>query len=203
MRLLERLDYAALARDPKVLLGYSDLTAPLNAFAQRSGVVTFHGPVASASMSEAARERLLRALSSLEPFEPLRANATALVGGRARGPIRGGNLSLAAHLCGTPFAIATRGAILALEDVNEAPYRIDRLLTQLRLAGAFDGASGVALGDLEHLDVAAERLDGLGLPVACGLPFGHIDEQWLLPIGLEAELDADSGELRFAEPAVS
>ncbi|MDE2481358.1 MAG: LD-carboxypeptidase [bacterium] len=203
MRILDQLDYGALARDPKVVLGYSDLTAPLNAFAARSGVVTFHGPVASAPLSEAGRERLLRALTTLDPLEPLRTAAAPIVTGTARGHLVGGNLSLVAHLCGTPFAVATRGAILALEDVNEAPYRIDRLLTQLRLAGAFTGAAGFAFGDLEHLDVVAERIGDLGIPAACGLPFGHIDEQWLLPIGLEAELDGAAGVLRFAQSGVS
>ena len=96
-----------------------------------------------------------------------------------------------------------RGAIVALEDVHEAPYRIDRMLTQLLLSGAFAGAASFALGDLEHLDVVSERLQSLGCPILGGLPFGHIDEQWCLPLGLEAELNADTGTLRWAEPAVA
>ncbi len=203
MRLLGALDYDALARDPKVLLGYSDLTAPLNAFAQRAGVITFHGPVASAPMSEAARERLLRALTTTDSMEPIITTAAPIAGGAASGPVYGGNLTLIAHLCGTPYATDLCGAILAIEDVNEAAYRIDRLLTQLRLAGALDGVRGIAVGDLEHLDIVTERLGGLGIPVVAGLPFGHIDEQWVLPIGLDAVLDAEAGKLRFAEAAVA
>jgi muramoyltetrapeptide carboxypeptidase len=180
MRILDRVDYAALARDPKCVMGYSDMTALLNAFAARSNVVTFHGPIAGAPMSELQRERVKRALFGAD-FEAL--EGAALVPGNARGVLRGGNLSLIAALCGTPYAIDFTGSIVLLEDVDEAPYRIDRLLTQLQLAGAFDAAAGFVIGDIPAPQVLRERLARYGKPAIGGVPSGHIDEQSVLPIG--------------------
>jgi muramoyltetrapeptide carboxypeptidase len=197
MRTLEALDYDAFARDPKPVLGYSDLTAPLNALAQRSRVVTFHGPVMNAPLSAAARDRIARALGEHD-FGDAR-GGEVITGGVARGRLCGGNLSLIAHLCGTPYALDARDAVVFLEDLDEAPYRIDRMLTQLRLAGWFAAARGVAVGDIEHVDVVRERLQDLGIPVLAGLPFGHIGEQCVMPIGAEAELDATNARLRISE----
>lgn len=185
MRILDRIDYAAFAREPKCVMGYSDLTALLNALNQRCGVVTFHGPVASAPMSAAQRECVKRALFHGKFEAP---HAHALVPGTASGVLRGGNLSLIAALCGTPYAIDFRDAIALIEDVDEAPYRIDRLLTQLLLAGAFERARGFAIGDVPAPSVVQERLAALGLPVVAGIDAGHLEEQAVLPIGGEATI---------------
>jgi muramoyltetrapeptide carboxypeptidase len=203
MRILDRLDYAAFSADPKVVLGYSDLTAALNALTQRARAITFHGPVMNRPLSRASCERILSALGEGIPAQDLALASPCVSRGTARGPLRGGNLSLIAHLCGTPFAVETRGAIVFIEDVGEAPYRIDRMLTQLRLAGAFEAAAGVAVGDIGGNGVVRERLAGLGIPVAMGAPFGHIDDQAVMPIGVECELDADRGMLRFLESGVA
>jgi muramoyltetrapeptide carboxypeptidase len=204
MRILDAIDYAALAGDPKVVVGYSDLTALLNAIAQRTGLVTFHGPVAALSQFGADEtEWLRRAVMSAAPIGELVAGGVhTMSGGGARGHLRGGNLSLVTALIGTPYAIDTAGALLVLEEVDEAPYRIDRMLTQLRLSGALAKAAGILIGRCRNCDVDAEhpyaampfarvlwdRLGDLGVPVLSDLPIGHDGEQWTIPIGLEAEL---------------
>jgi muramoyltetrapeptide carboxypeptidase len=218
MRILDRVDYDAVARDPKVILGYSDLTALLNAITQRTGLITFHGPVAALSQFTPNEIRWLRAaVMNAEPLGTLHvADARTLSGGSASGRLVGGNLSLITSLIGTPLEIDASGAILVLEDVDEPPYRIDRMLTQLRLSGAFTRAAGVIAGGWTNCDVAddhvyaglrlsdvlADRLSDLGIPVLLDLPIGHIHEQWTLPLGARARLDADARTLTLAEPAV-
>lgn len=218
MRLLDRLDYAALAADPKVLLGYSDLTALLNTVTQRTGLTTFHGPVAALSaFSDAERAWLTSAVMNSTPLGTLAWHgARALTPGTARGRIVGGNLSLIAALVGTPYEIDTSDAILVIEEVEEAPYRIDRMLTQLRLSGALSRAAGIVCGGWTNCDVAEDhiyaglrledvlrdRLADLGIPVLMDLPIGHIDEQWTLPLGAGAELDAAAGTLTILDAGV-
>ena len=218
MRILDRLDYEALRADPKVVLGYSDLTALLNAVTQRTGLVTFHGPVAALSEFTDSEMQWLRS-AVMEPRALGALNveqARTLVNGTARGRIVGGNLSLISGLVGTPYAVNTDGAILVIEEIGESPYRIDRMLTQLRMSGALQCAVGIVAGgwtdcdvDETHVyagmrlsDVLHDRLADLGIPVLLDLPIGHIDEQWTLPIGLPARLDAAAKTLTIEEPAV-
>ena len=216
MRILDALDYDALARDPKVVLGYSDLTALLNAITQRTGLVTFHGPVAALSQfTQNEIGWLARAVMQAEPIGELTASGARVIrGGSAEGVLRGGNLSLVASLLGTPYEIDTSGAIVVLEEVEEAPYRIDRMLTQLRLSGALKKAAGIALGTCANCDVGPDhpyaampldaalrdRLGDAGIPVVSELPIGHAGEQWTLPIGLHARMDERG--LRIERPAV-
>lgn len=207
MRILDAIDYDALAADPKVVLGYSDLTALLNAITQRTGLVTFHGPVAALSGFGADEiASLRRAVMSVTPIGTLRASETqTLVAGSACGRLCGGNLSLVTALIGTPYEIDTTEALLMIEEVDEAPYRIDRMLTQLRLAGALKNLAGILVGRCKNCDVDSEhpyaamtltrtlrdRLGDLGLPVLAELPIGHDGEQWTIPIGLEAQIKDD------------
>ncbi len=153
MRILDAIDYAALAANPKVVLGYSDLTAILNTITQRTGLVTFHGPVAALSpFTENESAWLRRALMRSEPLGELHdANAYAITGGTACGRLCGGNLSLVTSLLGTPYEIDTSRAILLIEEVDEAPYRIDRMLTHLRLSGALSRAAGILVGRCRQL----------------------------------------------------
>ncbi len=215
MRILDELDYAAIAADPKVVMGFSDLTAVLNAVARRSGVVTFHGPLAAREsvFDDATLAYVERVCMSTEPIGTLRAREAHVVrASSARGRLAGGNLSLVSALVGTPWVPAFRGALLLLEETEEQPYRIDRMLTQLRLAGALEATKGVLFGACTHCEaqgpsmtadqVIADRLGDLDRPVVAGLPFGHIHEQWVLPIGLEAKLDAESLSLEIPEAAV-
>lgn len=216
MRILDAIAYDALAADPKVVLGYSDLTALLNAVTQKTGLVTFHGPVAGLSeFTERETAWLSRAVMRAEALGELpAAQSSILRPGSARGVLRGGNLSLVTALLGTPYEIDARGALLILEEVEEPPYRIDRMLTQLRMSGAFSRAAGVLLGTCKKCDVdeqhpyaamplartLQDRLGDLGIPVLADLPIGHAGEQWTLPIGLEARIE--NGRVFVDSPAV-
>lgn len=226
-RILDRVDFDALARRPKPLIGYSDITTILNAATRHSGVVTFHAPMARAAMPPFSRRHFERVLASAEPAGRLerlpqpeevllpRENRVAtLRGGVAEGPLAGGNLTLLQCLIGTPHFPDLDGAILFLEDVGEDLYRVDRMLAHLRMAGALARLAGVAVGRFTELErsmadgalgldeVLATYLVPLGIPVAHGFPIGHIDDQWTLPLGVRARLDAGAGELELLEAAV-
>jgi len=216
-RLLDLVDYDALRADPKVLLGYSDLTALLGACSARAGVVTFHGPVVALSpFGPDEIGWLRRAVLSDAPVGTLAApEGRALVPGRARGRLAGGNLSLMAALVGTPYAIDCAGAIVFLEEIDEAPYRIDRMATQLRASGALRGCAGIVLGTFAGCDpgedaeperrlahVLADRFGDLGVPVLSGAPIGHDGDQWTLPVGAFATLDAGDGTLAVERPGL-
>ena len=213
MRILETVDYAALRRRPKPVIGYSDLTALHAAIATRCETMTFHGPTARAELSVFSRESLQRAAVGGDPAG-LAEGARMLAPGRARGRLVGGNLAILCALAGTAYAPDYRNAILVLEDVNEAVYRIDRMLTQLRLTGALGACAGLVFGqftDIPHdepeeslgartLDeVLGEVASTLGVPCIAGAPIGHVADQWTLPLGAEAELDADAGTLRILQ----
>lgn len=213
MRILDEIDYNALRRHPKTLIGYSDITGLHAAVAAQAELVTMHGPTAREDISDFSRESLQRAAS--DGVNPCGRAETArtLVGGRARGRLMGGNLALLASLCGTPYAPCFDAAILVVEDVGEAVYRIDRMFTQLRLAGALRGLAGMAFGSFTDVsadsrDAVEERsLDKLleeiarhvGVPCISGIPMGHVRDQWTFPLGLIAELDADACTLVVPE----
>ncbi|HYR10159.1 MAG TPA: LD-carboxypeptidase [Longimicrobium sp.] len=217
MRIIDQIDWDALARHPKALIGFSDNTA-VHLAAQRAGVVGFHGPHPhTADFPDFARDELLRVLTVPEPAGvlplPPGGRAETLAGGVAEGPLLGGNLSLLSATLGTPYAIRPEGAILFIEEVGEHPYRLDRLLSHLRLAGVLSAVAGIAVGGItetpemegapDAAEVVRDTLGGLGVPVATGFPFGHIDDNWTLPLGVRARLDADAGTLALLEPAVA
>lgn len=228
IRLLDRVDYGAMASRPKALIGFSDITSLLNAVTRLTGVVTFHGPVARAAMPVFSRRHFERVLASAEApgllgrlpqatdvLVPQENRIVSIGGGVAEGPLAGGNLTLLQCTIGTPYFPDLAGAILFLEDVGEDLYRVDRMLAQLRLIGALRCLAGVAVGrftDLRRSDgdgalgfyeVLATYFAPLGIPVAYGFPIGHIDAQWTLPLGVRARLDATKGELELLEPAVT
>jgi muramoyltetrapeptide carboxypeptidase len=209
MRLLDGLDYDALRRRPKAIIGYSDITALHCAVARRCELSSIHGPTARSTLTPFAHDSLRHA--TLRDAEPcgVASGARTLVAGRARGRLMGGNLALLAALHGTPYEPDYEGVILVLEDVNEAPYRIERMLLQLRLSGALQRCAGIAFGSFTN---TGEKDDGLGgtrslaavieeaaraagVPSVCDVPVGHIDDQWSIPLGMEAELDADAKRL--------
>jgi muramoyltetrapeptide carboxypeptidase len=218
MRVLDRLDYDGLRADPKIVLGYSDITAILNAVTARAGLVTFHGPLADASQFTAQGINWLRrALMDPRPIGTLESpQAGTIVAGSACGRLVGGNLSLICALLGTPYALDFRGAVAFFEEIREAPYRIDRMLTQLMLSGAFEGAAGIAVGTCVDCDPSAEdaefslsllemlrdRLQALGKPAFYGAQIGHLPEQRTLPIGVRATLDANARTLTIEEAGV-
>ncbi|HEX8394851.1 MAG TPA: LD-carboxypeptidase [Longimicrobium sp.] len=222
MRILDAVDWDALARQPRAMIGFSDNTA-VHLAAQRAGVVSFHGPHPhTPEFPDFARDTFLPVMTRAEaagvlPFPAAGGPACAqtVTGGVAEGLLVGGNLALLAATLGTPFAVQPDGAILFLEEVGEHAYRLDRLLTQLRLAGVLNRVAGVAVGAVSEqpdagrpdvplaADLVRERLGDLGVPVAMGFPFGHVDDNWTLPLGVRARLDADAGTLALLEPAVA
>ena len=212
-RVVERLDWPALAAlPPKVLVGFSDVTALHQAFAVRLGLSTVHGPGVTSlgAGDDESREQLRRLLLDPAADVPLTpAPARTLAPGGADGVLVGGNLSLLAADLGTPYVRPAEASIAVLEDVGEEAYRVDRLLTQLLRAGWFDGVLGVAVGELgdriteEAADqLVLDRLGGLGVPVVAGLPVGHGRRNLAFPLGVRARLDADAGTLVVRDPAL-
>jgi muramoyltetrapeptide carboxypeptidase len=211
MRLLAQLDLAPLLEVPKAYIGFSDNTAVHLAIHAR-GLVPFHGPHASGDATEMSEHVLLRVLrdpgpAGALPVPPDRP-AVTLAPGTAEGPLLGGNLSLLAAMCGTPAPPRARGAILFVEEIEEPAYRIDRAWTQLVLTGALDGVAGIAFGrftNCEDFDVELlrELTAPLGVPVLADLPFGHEPDNWTLPLGVRARLDAGRGTIELLEGAVS
>lgn len=191
---------------PKALLGYSDITA-LHAAWARAGLASYHAPTARAVLTAFSREHFLPVVQSQESVQWTAPGARVVHDGRASGRLAGGNLALVASLCGTPWAWDFRDAIVVLEDINEATYRIDRMLTQLVLAGALDGCAALAFGQFTDcpdatedgaralVDVVRDVADLLQVPTLLGVPVGHIDDQWSLPLGAAATLDADARTL--------
>jgi muramoyltetrapeptide carboxypeptidase len=203
MRILADVDYDAMRRHPKALIGYSDITALHAAIGARSGVATFHGPTARGELTAFARDSLVRAVVAHEDSCGTASAARTLRSGRARGRLAGGNLALLAALAGTPYAPDYDGAILVVEDVGEPLYRIDRMLRQLALAGALATLAGLAFGQFtecnDAVDTASRDLDAVlreaadiaGVPALAGIPLGHVGDQWTVPLGAHAELDTD------------
>jgi muramoyltetrapeptide carboxypeptidase len=227
MRILPYIDYQSIRDNPKVITGFSDITGLLNAIYARTGLVTFHGPVAHQTYSDYTLREFRKVMvhptaplviGEAPPFEtaPGRVQSenriTKLVGGTARGRLIGGNLSLISRLIGTPYEPDFRGNILILEDVREEPYRIDRMLTHMWLAGRLEQLSGVAIGKFSKAEsdsntfsveeVLMQRFQPLGIPAIQGLMIGHVRDRTVTPIGVSAELDADAGTLKLLETAV-
>ncbi len=225
-RILPALDFKLIAKNPKILIGYSDITALHLAIHQNTGLVTFHGPVAASTYSDYAKTHVVNAL--MNPSAPYKIEISpdnaakesnlfkteTIRSGKCKGRLIGGNLSLLSALAGTPFGLRDlKGKILFAEDVGEQPYRIDRMLTQLKQSANLRQLSGIALGVFEDcnpkdassqslLDVCKEQFGSLGIPVVYGLSFGHIRDQFTLPVGIETELDADKATITFLEKCV-
>lgn len=209
MRLLDGIAYDALRRHPKPIIGFSDITAIHAAVNARCGAVSFHGPTARSPLAEFSRRSLVDAVIGGGDPLGVATEARVLNGGRAAGRLAGGNLALVAGLCGTPYALDLAGAIVVLEDINEPVYRIDRMLQQLLLGGGFRQCAALVLGAFNNMpdggtddgrtldDVFGEVAETLGVPCIVNVPVGHIDEQWTVPMGRVAELDADARTMRL------
>jgi muramoyltetrapeptide carboxypeptidase len=209
-RILDSVAWRLLRDDPKPLIGYSDLTALFCPVVRRTEAICLYGPVvAELGAKSTYHAPSLSSLLAGRPVELRIDERQALVPGRARGRLIGGNLTVLAHLCGTRHAPDLQDAVLVLEDVGEQTYRIDRALTQLRTAGAFRRLAGVLLGsfsvqprrafppDRPLRDVLGETFDSLGVPVVTGVPVGHRAGKWTVPLGGTAEIDTRSGRVRF------
>jgi muramoyltetrapeptide carboxypeptidase len=220
-RLLPLLDYGLIRRNAKIFVGFSDVTSLHCAFLKKSGLISFHGPMAAShfirkELPDFSLRSFLRTL--MDPASPggIRQGYNGktiriLRRGMVSGPLIGGNLSVLCTLLGTSFQPAFKGRILFLEDLDEPPYRIDRMLTHLINAGALKQVAGIAVGLCENCedpkadssgeyrqtlqDVLKERLLPLNVPVVIGLPFGHAPHNATLPVGARATLDAERGDL--------
>ncbi|MDQ3014181.1 MAG: LD-carboxypeptidase [Acidobacteriota bacterium] len=222
MRILKLLDEELLSANPKIFIGYSDLTALHLYLYRRFGWVSFHGPMAAKDLAGGEehydRGTLLRSLIMASPLGEIVSDKTEMLhhgqNGKVQGRLLGGCLSLVAAMMGTPDELDTRGSILFLEDTGTRPYAIDRMLQQLKLAGKFDDVRGIVFGEMadcmQHAEqgytiqeVLAECTADLHIPVMFGLPSGHSSRGNLtLPLGIEATLDSQRGVLSINEAAV-
>jgi len=212
MRILDRLDGDLIGRHPKVLIGFSDITALLVTLYQRWGLVTFHGPMVTslARAGETTRRALAEAVCGSAPLAFDLADGTTVHSGIVRGPFMAANLTTLCHLIGTPFEPDLAGHVLMIEDCGEAPYRIDRMLTQMRLAGCFDDLAGLLLGTFSDgastedvVPIVADIFGDRPVPTLAGIAAGHGEPNLTLPVGLEAALDADRKRLVFHRPATA
>ncbi len=223
-RLLPLLDYETIRRNPKVLLGYSDVTALLNAVYARTGLVGFHGTMGSGSWNKFNADQFRRVFFDRELMQyrntvdagdelVQRKNRTSVItGGKAQGELVGGNLTVLTALAGSSYLPDFAGKILFLEDVEEAPYRIDRMFSTLKLMGALDKVAGLIFGQctdctpgngygsLTLSQILDDYIKPLGIPAYQGAMIGHIREQFVVPVGGRVEMDADAGAFRMLEP---
>lgn len=228
-RLLPKINYDLIKANPKVLIGYSDITALLYGIHKKTGLVCFHGPVGASEYSEFTEKSFEQVLTKSktpkferpkewEENEDRAFQALPLVQGMAEGALVGGNLSLMCSLMGTPYDIDFTDKIVFIEEIGESPYRVDRMLTQLLNSGKLSQAKGIAMGVFRGCEtkpddpdfalstslenVLEDRFSKLEIPVLYGLPIGHIDDNATLPFGVQAELDVEKMSLRLLESGV-
>ncbi|WP_132984979.1 S66 peptidase family protein [Luteimonas terricola] len=223
-RLLPLLDYDLIRANPKVLLGYSDITALHNAINAQTGLVTFHGPNGSGSWNSFNADQFRRLFFERELMQyrnvadrgdelvQRRNRTVTITGGTAQGELVGGNLAVLTALAGSPYLPDFSGKILFLEDVSEAPYRVDRMLSTLKLMGALDRIAGFIFGECTDCDPGAgygslglgqildDYIKPLGIPAYRGAMIGHIRQQFIVPVGGRVELDAAAGSFRLLQP---
>jgi len=219
-RILDKLDYSVIQSNPKVLMGFSDITSLLNAIYIKTGLVTFHGLVGVNSWNEFSTNVFNRVVCNGEtcslPLDPLSTSYfVTLNKGKASGKLFGGNLSVISGLVGSPYFEIPENSILFLEETNEEPYVVDRLLTHFKLANVYEKLNGVVFGNCSRclaenplqsiptIEVIREHFSEIKIPVSYGSPIGHIASKWTLPIGIEVEMDAETGSLTLLESAVS
>lgn len=228
-RILPYLAYDTIRANPKVLVGFSDITALLLGIYSQTGLVTFHGPHGITSWRQGQVDPLRRIIVNGEALtytNPLlaedqdrlmrvRGRVQTITPGRATGPLVGGNLSVIAGIVGSPYMPNTDGAILFLEDIGEAPYRIDRMLTQLKLAGTLDNLAGFIFGQCTNCgpgetygsltlgQILDDHIKPLGIPAWSGAWIGHVEPIWTLSIGGRVSVDAGTGTIRMEAAAVS
>lgn len=222
MRLLDNIDYEMIRKNPKIFIGFSDITALHTAFFQNSDLITFHGPMvagyAKKDLDPLSRDYLDRALMRAEPLgdiiNPSEFSIKAYNGGNASGQVVGGNLSLLSDTMGTPYEIDTKDKILLIEEVDERPYKIDRMLLHLKLGGKFKDAAGIVIGDwadcepeegkesLTIDEIIEDIVVPCGKPVLSGYKIGHCTPNITIPIGAEAYIDCSSMRFAITESAV-
>jgi muramoyltetrapeptide carboxypeptidase len=211
LRLLEKIDYELIREQPKIIVGYSDITALLFAIHKKTGLVTFHGPVVKELSGNGHRnlKAFLNLVSSQKSLLLDLSRGEVITSGKAKGIVIGGNLSLISHLIGTPFMPSMKGVILFIEERGEPLYRIDRMLTYLKLSGILKDLTGLIAGNFLECgkisdinQLLTDITSGNNIPVISGLPVGHGLENITIPLGLSATLDTEKMELSIAEGCV-
>ncbi|MBA3729318.1 MAG: LD-carboxypeptidase [Sphingomonas sp.] len=227
-RLLPHLDFDLIRANPKLLVGFSDVTALHLAFAARAGFATIHGPNAGSSWSKLSWDSFRRLafdgetpvyrnpIASEDRLVQRQWRTQTITPGKATGRLLGGNLAVLTSLLGTPYVPTFDGAILFLEDVDEAEYRIDRMLTQLSLAGVLRRVAGIVFGQCTNCRSTGPSIGGftvaellrqhfrpLGVPAYHGAMFGHVENQVSIPVGVRAEIDASNGTIRTLDSPVA
>lgn len=230
-RILDLINYQMIKDNPKVIMGYSDVTALLNAINQKTGLVTFHGPISrtikydysSSQFEKVVKNPQKKLIIESYPEYPEKSGESAaynrytITSGKAKGKLIGGNLTLITSMIGTEYQLNFADKIVFIEDIGEEPYRIDRMLTQLIESGELQKASGIVFGILRGCDksenskapnsftlqeVIEDRIKPLNIPAVYGLSFGHLNNNFTIPIGVKAELDADKMTIELLEKAV-
>lgn len=228
LRILPLLNYDIIGANPKVLIGYSDVTALLYGIYQKSGLITFHGPVGTSTFNDFSVNNFKKVLMNPERTSLFKNSTsgddenvygvTTIVKGKGRGRLVGGNLSIVVSLIGTKYDVDYSNKIIFIEEIGEEPYRVDRMLTQMIQAGKFRNASGVMMGIFSKcevkekdpsftktftlMEVLQDRLSKLKIPVVYGMSFGHVKDKFTIPFGALAELDADKQTFTLLEKTV-
>ncbi len=218
-RLLPLLDFDIIRANPKVLLGFSDITALHQAIYHNTGLITFHGPVGASTFNDFTRDYLEDVCMKGKRVKIKPDDVDIIFEGSTAGKLIGGNLSLLASQVGTPYQPSYRDHILFIEEIGESTYRVDRMLTQLKQSKALDGVKGILLGYFTNCDakpgdpgyetslglreVFVDQFESLNIPVMAGFPFGHEAHNITLPIGCMATMDTQKGKLQLTESAVS
>lgn len=218
-RILDQIDYENIKNNPKVLIGFSDITSLLNAVYAKTGLITFHGPVGNSGWndftSSVFESVIMKGEKMVFPKGVLKEDNTLTIReGTASGVLTGGNLSVLASMIGTGYIPDWNGKILFLEETKEEPYRIDRMITQLKMAGVLKSLNGIVIGKFvkceaeepnkafTFIEVLEQHLQPLGIPVYYGGMTGHIENKWTLPIGINVFMNANEGTLQMTESAV-
>ncbi|MCF7825764.1 MAG: LD-carboxypeptidase [Candidatus Marinimicrobia bacterium] len=225
-RILKLLDYKTIEKNPKIIMGYSDITSLLLALNAKTGLVTFHGPVGISTWNKYSTDYVRRLLFEGQSFTmenptdkgdnltQVKNRVLTIRGGQAQGRLLGGNLSVLTAMVGSDYLPDFKNNILFVEEVDEAPYRVDRMLTQLKLAGILDEISGFVFGKCSNCDagesyssftleeVLDDHIKPLGIPAWFGSMIGHIEDKFTIPLGVNAEINAEKGSIKLLEAAV-
>ena len=218
-RILDRLDYETIRQNPKIIIGFSDITSLINAIYERAKVITYHGPCGYSSWGDFTMKHVKNILASGTPYtlrnpSDFRDDLKTWVSGKAQGVLIGGNLTVVVSMIGTAYEPYWPGKILFLEEIGEEPYRVDRMLWQMRQAGVFNEINGLVLGSFKNCEpeepeksfsldeVFQQHFSNATFPVYQGAAFGHITPKFTLPIGVSAEIDANEFTIRTLERSV-
>jgi len=208
LRMLKHLDFDMIYSHPKIFIGCSDISAILNVLYLRCNMVSFHGPMIESlgAADHRTQQSVFEAISSRQLWALRPERAVVIHHGISSGRVTGGNLTTLCHLIGTPFQPDFSGTILLLEDTGEAPYRVDRMLSQMKMAGCFEGVTGMILGSFEKCgeidqiyNIFQDIFSDSDFPILAGFDIGHGQPNVTIPFGLDAKLDTEAGELAFQQ----